>query len=127
MWDKHKDAMSDDILHCMRLKQSNMDIPFSNDIYNESLIRIEKKCIQINNKHINQLGLKAPNYSNGRESQFSRYQKFNVEDLKIYVQKHKQLLNFDQKFVFETIMKNFNNNFGGIFFLDAPGGTGNMK
>lgn len=118
--------MSDDILHNLRLTNSNMDLQFSHDIFNESLIRIEEKCIQINNKHINQLGLQSPTKSVYKESHILRDQKYDVGKLKIYVQQQKQLLNSEQKHVFETIMNNYNTKKGGIYFLDAPGGTGKV-
>jgi len=34
------------------------------------------------------------------------------------------LLNEQQKQVYETLMQAVDNNTGGLFFLDAPGGTG---
>lgn len=127
MWNKHKEAMSEDLLHKIRITQSNMDLQFTDDIFNESLLLIEEKCIQINNKRLNQLGLLPPKKRVGNESFFSRSQIYNVEKLKIYVNQQKQLLNTDQKYVFETIMNNCYNNVGGIYFLDAPGGTGEMN
>lgn len=127
LWNKHKEAMSEDLLHKIRITQSNMDLQFTDDIFNESLLLIEEKCIQINNKRLNQLGLLPPKKRVGNESFFSRSQIYNVEKLKIYVNQQKQLLNTDQKYVFETIMNNCYNNVGGIYFLDAPGGTGEMN
>lgn len=118
--------MSEDILHNLRITTSNMDLLFSHDIFNESLIRIEEKCIQINNKHINQLGLQSPTKSVYKESHLLRVKKYDDEKLKMYVQQQKRLLNSEQKHVFETIMNNYNTKKGGIYFLDAPGGTGKI-
>lgn len=119
--------MSEDILHNIRKTNSNMDLQFSNEIFNESLIRIEGKCLQINNKHIHQLGLKPPIKRSICESHSLREQSYDVEKLKIYVKEQKQLLNFDQKHVFETVINKYNSNNGGFYFLDAPGGTGEKK
>lgn len=120
--------MSEDILHNIRITNSNMDLQFSNEIFNASLIRIEGKCLQINNKHVHQLGLMPTNKRSIYESHFLREQTiYDVEKLKIYVKEHKQLLNFDQKHVFETVINKYNTNTGGFYFLDAPGGTGEKK
>lgn len=56
-----------------------------------------------------------------------REQTYDVEKLKIYVEQQKQRLNFDQKHVFETVINKNNTNTGGFYFLDAPGGTGEME
>jgi len=49
LWDKHKDSMSDDILHRIRTADRNPNIDFSPEIYNKALIKIEDISILISN------------------------------------------------------------------------------
>ncbi|XP_050056168.1 uncharacterized protein LOC126549825 [Aphis gossypii] len=49
---------------------------------------------------------------------------YDLNDLKELIQTNLPLLNEQQKYVFETLMKVTNDETGGIYFLDAPGGTG---
>lgn len=109
------------------MKNSNMDIQFTNDIFNESLILIEENCIQMNNKFLRQLGLRAPLRKKRRENQFLRSHIYDVVELEKFVDNRKQLLNSEQRHVFQTVMSNYCSNTGGIYFLDAPGGTGTYE
>lgn len=51
--------MSDDILHNLRKK--NQNAKYCNEIFNETLILIEDKCVKLCMKKLNQLGLSSPN------------------------------------------------------------------
>lgn len=53
-----------------------------------------------------------------------REKNYNVEHLKSIVENQMKLLIAEQKIAFDTIMRKLESNEGGIFFLDAPGGTG---
>jgi tRNA(Met) C34 N-acetyltransferase TmcA len=53
-----------------------------------------------------------------------REQSYDTRDLLPYVQSHSLTLTREQKVVYELIMKHVSDKFGGIFFLDAPRGTG---
>lgn len=118
--------MSEDILYKMRKEQSRMDFEFSDVIFNEALILLEDKCLQISNRDLKQLGLQSPKRNQQKENRLFREHTFNTDELKSYVESHKKLLNIEQNFVFETILTDSNNNIGGIYFLDAPGGTGEI-
>ncbi|KAL4098782.1 hypothetical protein QTP88_023320 [Uroleucon formosanum] len=47
-----------------------------------------------------------------------------ISTLKELIQTNLPLLNEQQKYVFDTLMKVTNDETGGIYFVDAPGGTG---
>jgi hypothetical protein len=52
-----------------------------------------------------------------------REQNYDTRDLLSYVQSHSLTLTREQKVVYELIAKHVSDKFGGIFFLDAPGGS----
>ncbi|GBP40855.1 ATP-dependent DNA helicase pif1 [Eumeta japonica] len=56
--------------------------------------------------------------------ELQREQEFNSNDLRLFVQSNITKLNIQQKHVYDTIMQAVSNNAGGLYFLDAPGGTG---
>lgn len=49
---------------------------------------------------------------------------YDHNNLKVSIQINLPLLNEEQKYVFDTLIKVINDGTGGIYFLDAPGGTG---
>ena len=49
---------------------------------------------------------------------------YDLNTLKELIQTNLPLLNEQQRYVFDTLMKVTNDETGGIYFLDAPGGTG---
>jgi CRISPR/Cas system-associated endonuclease/helicase Cas3 len=53
-----------------------------------------------------------------------REKSYKLNNLKELIQINLPLLNEKQKYVFDTLMKIINDGTGGIYFLDAPGGTG---
>ena len=87
---------------------------------------LEDKCLAINNKTLQELGLQPPN-RNKRDilnKDLLREKNYNTEELQKYVETNKALLNKDKKEAYKTIMNHVSEEQGGIFFLDAPGGTG---
>lgn len=58
------------------------------------------------------------------DRELQREQEFNSNDLRLFVQSNITKLNILQKHVYDTIMQAVSNNAGGLYFLDAPGGTG---
>lgn len=126
LWEKYKESLSEDILYAVRAANPNDNIQFSENIFNETLILLENKCIELNSKYLQQLGLPTPirNISNVHDRDILREKQYNMVELRSYVEVNERLLTNDQKTAYETILHNINNNNGGIIFLDAPGGTG---
>ncbi|CAB3220778.1 unnamed protein product [Arctia plantaginis] len=56
--------------------------------------------------------------------ELNRELQYNVDTLQEFVRNNVPLLSEQQKQVYETLMQAVDNNTGGLFFLDAPGGTG---
>lgn len=126
LWEKHKDAMSDDILHRVRSANQNPEIQFGQNIYNEALIVIEDTCINIANKLLPQVGLPAPNRGSNNilERDLRQGSIYNTEELTAFVETNRRNLNAEQDAVYNCIMSAISERSGGFFFLDAPGGTG---
>ncbi|XP_060846147.1 ATP-dependent DNA helicase PIF1-like [Rhopalosiphum padi] len=126
LWIKYKDYMCDDILYQIQNRMGNPNIQISEEIYNEALISIEDMCLIMSNKLLIQLGLTAPNrpMHDAFNQELHRERLYDLNALKELIQTNLPLLNEQQKYVFETLMNVTNDETGGIYFLDAPGGTG---
>ncbi|CAI6377042.1 unnamed protein product [Macrosiphum euphorbiae] len=126
LWIKYKDHMCDDILYQIRNRMENLNIQINEDIFNEELISIEDMCLMMSNKLLIQLGLITPNrpMHDVFNKEVHREKTYDLNTLKELIQKNLPLLNEQQKYVFDTLMKVTNYDTGGIYFLDAPGGTG---
>ncbi|XP_050059695.1 uncharacterized protein LOC126550985 [Aphis gossypii] len=126
LWNKYKDAICEDILHRLRIQTNNPDIQITDEIYNEGLILIEDQCLTIANKLLIEVGMIAPNRSmhDAFNQELNRELQYNVDTLQEFVRNNVPLLNEQQKQVYKTLMQAVDNNTGGLFFLDAPGGTG---
>ncbi|XP_075978675.1 NUBP iron-sulfur cluster assembly factor 1 isoform X1 [Anticarsia gemmatalis] len=98
----------------------------TDEIYNEGLILIEDQCLTIANKLLIEVGMIAPNRSmhDAFNQELNRELQYNVDTFQEFVQNNVPLLNEQQKQVYETLIQAVDNNTGGLFFLDAPGGTG---
>ncbi|XP_052740613.1 uncharacterized protein LOC128198563 [Bicyclus anynana] len=126
LWNKYKNYMAEDILIRMRHHARNPDLLITLEMCNEALIIIEDICLTIANKALVQLGMTAPNrpMHDLFDRELQREQEFNCNDLRLFVQSNITKLNIQQKHVYDTIMQAVSNNAGGLYFLDAPGGTG---
>ncbi|CAF4836778.1 unnamed protein product [Pieris macdunnoughi] len=126
LWHKYKDHMAEDILHQMRLRTSNADLQMNEEIHNEALILIEDMCLMLTNKLLTQIGMIAPNrpMHDPFDQELRREAQYDSETLREMVDRTVPLLNQQQKYAYDTLMKVVNDGTGGFYFLDAPGGTG---
>lgn len=118
--------MAEDFLIRMRHHTRNHDLPISIEMYNEVLIAVEDLCLAISNKALSQLGLPSPNrpMHDLFDRELHREQQYDPNELQTFVNLNLPKLNDRQRNVYETIMQAVQNNDGGLYFLDAPGGTG---
>lgn len=118
--------MSEDILHQQRIRLDNDTLDFNFEIYNKALLQIEDICIKICNKSLEELGLpiklENSNFSENRE--IFREQQYDIQQLQAELIIKRNLLNDAQKYIHCSIMQRYNNGEGGIFFINASGGTG---
>lgn len=61
LWKNHKESLTEDILWQAQQKNPTLNRVFTTELFNQSLILLEDKCIEINNKLLHQLGLPSPN------------------------------------------------------------------
>nr|XP_033797247.1 uncharacterized protein LOC117359137 [Geotrypetes seraphini] len=126
LWEKYKEALSEDLLAKVQKENPTLEITFCTDLFNKALIILEDKCVAMINKTLLQLGLPAP----VREPQdvlytdYIREKNYNIKDLSAYVAKNKPLLNKDQKIAYQIIMDHVAKQEDANLFLDASGGTG---
>lgn len=96
------------------------------EIHNEGLILLEDLCMTMVNKSLIQLNMIAP-ISSGRDAfqlELNRERQYDLQIMDDFIRNNVPLLNAQQTEVYNTLMDAVNYNTGGIFFLDAPGGTG---
>lgn len=126
LWNKYKDFMAEDYLIRMRHNTRNPELIICLEMYNEALIAIEDMCLAIANKSLAQLGLSAPNrpMHDLFDRELRREKEYDAIELQAFVNLNLPKLNDQQRHVYDTIMQAVQNNAGGLYFLDAPGGTG---
>ncbi|KAJ8889746.1 hypothetical protein PR048_009247, partial [Dryococelus australis] len=109
--------------HCYTPKCQNIILginPQRN--FNEALISIEDMCLIMSNKVLSQLGMAGPNrpMHDAFNQELQCENMYDLESLRESVRINLPLLNQQQKYVFDTLMKVVNDGTGGIYFLDAP-------
>lgn len=126
LWNKFRDNMTEDILHRMRQLTSNSELQNCLEMYNEALIMIEDLCLAIASKSLVQLGMPSPDraITDIFNLEIQREQQYDANELNTFVQLNAPKLNNEQKYAYDTIIQAVNDKQGGIFFIDAPGGTG---
>lgn len=126
LWQKYKDAMSEDILNRSRRANLNIELELSEEMRNEALILIEEMCMQISGNTLNNLGMNSPDREMHQafNRELERERDYDIETLSQTVRESVPKLNMQQKNVYETMMNAIRQKQGGMYFLDAPGGTG---
>ena len=126
LWVKYRDDMSEDVLHRVRCQTLNPTLQMTAEIYNETLIMIEDMCLLMANKVLSCLGMTAPNrhMHDAFNHELQREQQYDTEALAETVRTNVPLLNQQQRIAYDTLIEAVNSGSGGIYFLDAPGGTG---
>ncbi|KAL8615794.1 hypothetical protein ACOMHN_048502 [Nucella lapillus] len=94
-----------------------MTITLNDDITNEALVDLEDRLMALGVPVITVYGLPPPrrNEAAALSSEIL---------LAAYVEENEQIMVSDQQVAFNLIMAKVEEQSGGIFFLDAPGGTG---
>ncbi|GBP09452.1 hypothetical protein EVAR_91549_1 [Eumeta japonica] len=122
LWNIFKDDLCEDIRHRIRQQNQDITLPYNEDIYNEGLIQIENKLLQLNDKSLSDFGLPSSvrTESNAAETMTHRY---DTNNLTAFVNENLPKLVPDQRHAFETIVDSVIHD-KEKFSLDAPGGTG---
>lgn len=126
LWDTYKDDMAEDILHRLRLATRNFELQMNADIYNEALVLIEDLCLLMSGKLLIEVHMPAPSRQarDVLNRELERERAYDITHLQQQVQTNFPLLNEQQSSAYNQLINAVDNGNGGIFFLDAPGGTG---
>jgi ATP-dependent DNA helicase PIF1 len=103
-----------------------MNLDYTSDMFDQVLIILEDKTLQMVGKNLEKFGLPTPprKLSNRLSSEMLRETSYNVRELDAYVTTNEPLLVPDQRAAYNAILGQIKEKAGGIIFLDAPGGTG---
>ncbi|XP_036343195.1 uncharacterized protein LOC118752408 [Rhagoletis pomonella] len=126
MWRSYREYMTEDILNQVRRITANPNLNYTDELYNEALIKIGDFCLMTANKTLSELGMIAPNrpMHDAYNAELRREKEYDRNELNTFVTTNLPKLNTEQRQAYDTIIDNVANERGGIFFLDAPGGTG---
>lgn len=127
LWEKYKNAMSEDILHQLKVRNPNIKIEFCERIYNQALILLDDLCHSMAGKGLKLFGLPPPQRGEDQNSlcrEIIRETSYNTPELAEFVLQNESLLVPDQREAYSTILSLIEAGEGGIVFIDAPGGTG---
>ncbi|GBM03504.1 hypothetical protein AVEN_95400-1 [Araneus ventricosus] len=126
LWNLHKENMAEDILHETRIRINNIDLTYTNEIFNKTLIAFEDKIKALGGTNLKVFGLPEAqrDVNNSLNYEILRETSYDIQKLTSYIATNEPNLVEDQRFAFEKITSAIFTETGGIFFLDAPGGTG---
>ena len=126
MWEKYKADFSEDLIHRAKTANSVSDaqLPILEErIYNVCLVLIENQLLQIGGQKLENYCLPSPiRESNYLDEEVTREMAYHVEEEDVALNETKLLP--QQKHAFDLIYGAVQNSSGGLFFIDAPGGTG---
>ena len=126
LWMNHRESLFEDILHRHRQQNRNMSLDFDNTIFNQALIMIEDVVLSLGGKTLDEYGLPKPDRRQATTPIESlRETSYNTRELAQFVAENEPKLVDDQKAAYNRIIDSAKKTRGGLFFLDAPGGTGN--
>ena len=125
LWLNHQEIMSEDIVYQYRQENDDEEIDYDTEyVANEALIRIEDKLLFMSGKGNKYYLLPEPTRDRDNRSyamiRETSYSKRTLKKILENVDK----LNEDQKKVFEDFKQAIEEEIGGFWFIDAPGGTG---
>ncbi|QQP54227.1 ATP-dependent DNA helicase, partial [Caligus rogercresseyi] len=98
-------------------------------MFKQALLDLEDKVLELGGENLEKYGLPKVDRSVGKglePREVLRERAYNFEDLQDFTEENEPKLreNEDQKHAYDTLLLAVEGNKGGLFFLDAPGGTG---
>ncbi|KAK7097307.1 hypothetical protein V1264_004307 [Littorina saxatilis] len=126
LWDNHKESMAEDILHRAQLQNPQVQLAYTDNIFEAALVLLQDKVRSLGGSDLGTYGLPSP--SPDPDEKLSKEvlaeTSYNVEELADYIQENEPKLVPDQREAYTKITHSALTENGGIFFVDAPGGTG---
>jgi hypothetical protein len=106
LWEKHRDSMSEDVLHQARLQADNQDVPFFEIIYNQALILIEDKVLEIGGQTLDSYAMTPPDRN--RQGHVNRHMlretSYDPQQLEQYIAEHEPSLTSDQAAAYHKVL-----------------------
>ena len=126
IYEHHKEAMAEDFLYQHRTRLGNVDLGFSDDIFNLALNDLQDKVLSMGGRELSEYGLPQPQtVDNDRFARvYHREIDYDQGKQRAYVEYNVPMLTADQQEVYDCFCSMIDRNEGGMLFLDAPGGTG---
>jgi len=126
LWDRFKKDMSEDLLFQARRANPSIETDFTDEIFNQALILIEDDCLMISGNGLSEFGLPVPHRDSRAIANhyILRETSYDMAEQSEFVEVNLPKLTNDQRVAFDAITQAINTDAGGLFFLDAPGGTG---
>jgi hypothetical protein len=127
LWENFKYHLYEDLLYQLKEKQGDLDnntLPLKAE--QKALYLIEDICLSISGKQLSHLGLPSANTSVEAliPAMLFKEKHYDKEKLENTITLKEPMLSPEQKLIYEEILRCIQNKHGGIFFIDAPGGTG---
>lgn len=125
IWEKFKEYLSEDLKRQLE-RQGDVDVEHITDVvFNKCLLVIEDAVLALGGRLLKEYGLPQPSKEQQFENrEFLKETSYDLASLENTVKNNEGSLNDEQKAVYNQINTKIESNEGGIFFLDAPGGTG---
>jgi len=127
LWDKHKEDLSEDILHRLHQQNPDLELHYTQEIFNQALCLLEDLTLAMTGKLLKFCGMPEPQRMEGNNQlcrEMLRETSYDEKLLAEHVRVSEPRLMADQRVAYFTILEAVAREQGGIFFLDAPGGTG---
>lgn len=126
LWNIYRENMAEDILNRKRREIASNDINYSQNIFDEALIDLNKTVVSLSGKSIQYFGLPMLTGINFELNniEYLRETSYDKSRLLKIVAEDERRMTLDQRKVYDAVMSSLNRNEGKQFFLDAPGGTG---
>ena len=126
LWEKYKNNLAEDIQRRLQKELQGSALQLMDVVHNECLLRIEDAVLGLGGQSLTQYGLPQPKRSgvilNNRE--YLRETSYDTEFLVQQVANNEGSLTDEQLSIYKQILYSVETGSGGLFFLDASGGTG---
>ncbi|CAK1594996.1 unnamed protein product [Parnassius mnemosyne] len=130
LWDKFKDNFIEDYVRDFQRLYPDADINLHLENFtNRALLALQDILFYIGGNTLPYYGLPPPQASDGIVDNLNReyieHTNFDPVELQHMINQNEPRLNNEQNQVYRLLIDSVNNaNAGGVYFLDAPGGTG---
>ena len=110
LWESYKESLTEDILRNARRQNPGMNLDYTPDIFNEVLIILEDKVLEMGGKVFEKLERPIPqrNLGDRLNSAMLRETSYDVNELDAYVTANEPLLIPDQRAAYNAIMGQIN-------------------